>query len=178
MRGPKWSREEELYLEKYHGVINQKKIAAYLGKSEGAVREKSRRMGLGNLQETTDRICCSNVAEIIGIHRSVIKKTWIPKGLKTKKINRYVMIKESDLLKFMQQHPELWDAKKCDYYFFCQYEWFLKKLEADKQESCKSKFWTEMEIATLLSMRPESVKLISSKIRKSLCFQGLQYIFV
>lgn len=25
---------------------------------------------------------------------------------------------------------------------------------------------------------PESVKLISSKIRKSLCFQGLQYIFV
>ena len=75
MKGNRWTQEEEAYLERWHGVRNQKSIAKYLGKSEGSVREKSRRMGLGNLEEAATGMTCSNVARIVGVCRKTVNTT-------------------------------------------------------------------------------------------------------
>lgn len=158
MKGNRWTEEEEAYLEKYHGVIDQKKIAKKLGKSEGSVREKSRRMGLGNLEEVMDGMTCSTISRIIGVCRKTIFRTWIAKGLKVKKINRYMVVKEDDLLEFMQAHPKLWDARKCDYYFFQQYDWFIKKLSEDRKNNPQGlRPWTKQEEAILRTMRDRNV---------------------
>lgn len=158
MKGNRWTKEEEEYLKKYHGRLDQKKIAAKLGKSEGSVREKSRRMGLGNIEEATDGMNCCVVGELVGVNRNNIRRTWIPKGLVTKKINRYCIVKESDLLEFMQSHPELWDARKCDYYFFQQYDWFIKKLSGDRKNNPQGlRPWTKQEEAILRTMRDRNV---------------------
>lgn len=158
MKGPRWTKEEEAYLERWHGRMDQKKIAAYLGKSEGSVREKSRRMGLGNLEESTDRMTCSAVAKIMGVNRKTVNSNWINKGLIAKKINRYRMVSEKDLIKFLLDNPNLWDARKCDYYYFCQYDWFQKKLEEDRKTSGpKQKPWTRQEEILLCSMRDRNI---------------------
>ena len=159
MKGPRWTKEEEAYLEMWHGKMNQNKIAERLGKSVGSVREKSRRMGLGNLEEVTDKMTCSNVARIMGVHRKTINTNWVNMGLKTKKINRYRMVAEKDLFDFLQKNLNLWDARKCDYYFFRQYDWFQKKLAEDKKKSQPyQKPWTEYEVRTLVSMRNRGVR--------------------
>lgn len=159
MKGSRWTKEEETYLEMWHGVMDQRKIAAHLGKSVGSVREKSRRMGLGNLEEVTDKMTCSNVARIVGVHRKTVNTNWVNMGLKTKKINRYRMVSGKDLFDFLQKNLNLWDARKCDYYYFCQYDWFQKKLAEDKKNKCQyQKPWTDYEVRTLLSMRNRGVR--------------------
>lgn len=181
MKGNRWTKEEEAYLERWHGQMSQKRIAEKLGKSVGSVREKSRRMGLGNLEEAMDGMSCSYVAELIGVHRKTITVTWMPKGLKAKKINRYVMVKEEDLLDFMQKHQELWDARKCDYYFFQQYEWFIKKLSEDRKNNPQGlRPWTRQEEAILRSMRDRNVpyKKIAERLGRNYLSVARKYSYM
>ena len=181
MKGNRWTEEEEAYLERYHGVRSQKSIAKHLGKSEGSVREKSRRMGLGNLEEATDGMSCSAVGTLVGVNRNNIKRTWIPKGLVTKKINRYCIVKEKDLLEFMQAHPELWDARKCDYYFFRQYDWFIKKLSEDRENNPQGlRYWTKQEEAILKAMRERNIpyKKIAERLGRNYLSVARKYSYM
>ena len=69
------------------------------------------------------------------------------------------MVSEKDLFDFLQRNLNLWDARKCDYYYFCQYDWFQKKLAEDKKNKCQyQKPWTEYEVRTLISMRNRGVR--------------------
>ena len=181
MKGNRWTREEEEYLEKYHGRMSQKKIAEKLGKSVGSVREKSRRMGLGNLEEVMDGMTCSAISQIVGVCRKTISTTWIQKGLKTKKINKYMVIKEDDLLEFMQNYPELWDARKCDYYFFQRFEWFIEKLSSDRKiDSQKLRPWTNREEVLLHSMRDRNIpyKKIAERLNRNVTSVKRKYSYM
>ena len=57
------------------------------------------------------------------------------------------------MLDFMQEHPELWKASDCDYYFFCRYKWFTDRLESEKAGTDNishyrnRKAWTELDIS-------------------------------
>lgn len=158
MKGKRWTQDEEAYLEKFHGRKSQKIIAKKLGKSVGSVREKARRMGLGNLEEAASGMSCSSVARTVGVSRKTIYVTWIAKGLKTKKINRYVMVDEDDLLEFMKSHPKLWDARKCEYCFFQRFDWFQKKLASDRKNNPQGqRLWTRKEEIILSSMRDRNI---------------------
>ena len=181
MKGNRWTKEEETYLEKYHGIMDQKRIAKKLGKSVGSVREKSRRMGLGNLEEAATGITCSNVSRIVGVCRKTVNTTWIAKGLKAKKINRYVMVKEDDLLEFMQNHPNLWDARKCDYYFFQRFDWFIEKLSEDRKNNPQGlRPWTKQEEAILRTMRDRNVpyKKIAERLGRNRLSVARKYSYM
>lgn len=181
MKGNRWTKEEEAYLEKYHGRISQKNIAAKLGKSVGSVREKSRRMGLGNLEEAIDGMTCSAISRIVGVCRKTVNTTWIQKGLKAKKINKYMVVKEDDLLEFMQSHPELWDARKCDYYFFQRFDWFVEKLSEDRTNNPQGQRpWTKQEEVLLLSMRERNVpyKKIAERLGRNWLSVSRKYSYL
>ena len=74
----------------------------------------------------------ADIASLVGIDKNNIYKTWVKKGFRLQTIGRNKVASEEILVKFMQEHPELWKASKCDYYFFCRHKWFKDRLQREK----------------------------------------------
>jgi len=49
-KGSEWTKEEELILRLYYDILPSSEIAKILRRSENAVRNKARRLGLANKQ--------------------------------------------------------------------------------------------------------------------------------
>lgn len=69
-RPPKWTVEEERRLEWEWGTCSLREMARRLGRPEGGVREKARKMGLGSLARGTYSL--ARVAEMTGYDRGRI----------------------------------------------------------------------------------------------------------
>ena len=108
------------------------------------------RMGLPCFAEQSDKMTGRMIAELVGVHRTSIYDTWMKKGLALERVGQFLVADERELTRFMKLHPELWKATKCDYYFFCQYDWFQEQLKREKagivHEKYKGvKLWTPTE---------------------------------
>lgn len=131
--GRYFSEEEEKYIEEQYGRMTAETIAKSLGRDYRAVINKINHMGIGNFLDNSEKLHLADVCMIVSRDKETIKRTWFKRGLKYQKRGRYTMISEENLLKFMKEHPEYWDATKCDYYFFQRFQWFQTKLLADRQ---------------------------------------------
>ena len=128
----KWTAEEisllKSLIEKYPDPV----IARKLGRTFSSVKSKRISLGISRFTDQTDKLTLNQVAELVGVSKSNIGKTWVPNGLKCKKTGRLVLVAESALIAFMQKNPRLWKASKCDYYFFCKYPWFKERLHQER----------------------------------------------
>lgn len=155
----RWTREEENLLIELSETMTQGQIAKQLGRSPSSVKHKRIALGIDSYTEQTDDLTITQIAELVGADKQTIGKTWRKYGMRFRTVGYYKVTKEKTLLAFMQKHPELWKASKCDYYFFCQYEWFMERLEAeragfdDSTHYLNRKHWTSMEISRLKMLK-------------------------
>lgn len=147
-----WTDEE---IEKLYDLCERKTksgIAKELGRSCQSVNSKRIELGIASFTEQTDKLNMRQVAEIVGVDKSTIGKVWTKHGLRFQKVGQYKVVSEEKLLIFMQNHPDLWKASKCDYHFFQRHNWFLERLNMEKAGIDKGthyqniRYWNNVEI--------------------------------
>ena len=122
-----WTKDEEEYLLKWYGKMSAKAIAKKLGRSYRAVLDKLQKIQMGNFIDNADGLTLAEVCRLVGRDKETIKKTWVKCGLKIRKKGKYSMIKECDLLEFMENNPDRWNAAECECWYFERYTWFKDK---------------------------------------------------
>lgn len=173
MSGKRWKADEVDYLVTYWGIRSRDNISRRTGRSISACKNKANELGLGGVRDNTNGFPIYQLSEIIGVPKTNLHKTWIDKhGLRTRKVGAFTVVSEKDLLEFMRTHQWLWDARKCDYYYFYTNDWFIEKLnrERDKgQAETKVKKWTEYEEKELLRLRHQGLSFgqIAKKMNRS-----------
>lgn len=171
----KWTKEEEELLRKLSETKTCSGIAKILNRSTSSVRSKRWNMNILPVMEQTDKIMGSQIAELVGVEKSSIYKTWVKKGFKMQTIGKNKVASEEMLVKFMKEHPQLWKASKCDYYFFCRYKWFKDRLEREKagleQYDRYKDFrrWTDKEISRVRMFKQKGLshEEIAKKVGRS-----------
>ena len=149
----RWTNEEEEKLIRYSERMTEGGLAKLLNRPVTSVRAKRTRMGLPCFADQTDKMNCTIIAELVGVDRTNIHKVWIRKGLKMERVGQYKVVEEKELARFMSEHPELWKASKCDYYFFCRYKWFKDRLQREREGKEEYnhhrdiRYWTPTEIS-------------------------------
>ena len=171
----RWTKEEEELLIKFSEKMTEGGLAKKLKRPISSVRAKRTRMGLPCFMDQTEMVNATMLAELVGVNRCNILRTWVNKGLKLQRVGQFRVADEKEILRFMQEHPELWKASKCDYYYFCQHKWFTDRLERERAGIEKynkyrnMKKWTATEIsrAKMLKRRGLSHREIGAELGRS-----------
>lgn len=150
-----WTQKELERLEDLSDTFTIGTIAKKMKRSESSVAHKRKEMELGNLLEVTDKWNFNQIADALGLSVGVVNKTFVKYGLKFRRRGQYCLVKEEDLLQFMQDHPELWNAAKADYYLFSQFPWFQEKLKEDKKVPIQDRgyYWTDYQKQQFVLMK-------------------------
>lgn len=135
-----WTKEEEEFLENKYGILTISGIAKKLGRSNRAVTDKIKQMGIGSFTENADGIHLAEVSRLVGRDKETIKRTWVRRGLKIYKKGKFSIIREKDLAKFMKENPERWNATECETWFFERFDWFREKRKKDLDAMCRSRW--------------------------------------
>ena len=142
-----WTPEEVEHLIELRDKYTKSDIARLLKRSPASISNKVCELELGGLMDNTDRWTFQQITDAVGCSIGVVHKTWVKHGLKFVKRGYFCLVEESELLRFMKTHPDLWNAVKCDYYLFYKYPWFIEKLEKDKQVPVGQRgyYWTDYQ---------------------------------
>lgn len=149
----KWTPEEEQRLIKLCEKHSQSTIARKMKRSVSSIKGKRIQMNIDCFSDQMDKLMVSEIAEITGVQMNSITRTWIKYGFPIKREGCFAVVSEKELVDFMQEHPELWKASDCDYYFFCRYKWFTDRLEREKAGTDNishyrnRKAWTDLDIS-------------------------------
>ena len=150
----KWTPEEVkrlIYLSEHY---TKGDIARIMKRSPSSINNKRRELGIESFTSSTDKWNFSQISEAVGVSKGVVNRTWVKHGLKFVQRGYMKLVDETDLLRFMKEHPTFWDATKCDYYLFYQYPWFIRKLEQDKKIPFEQRRhrWTDYEKQQLMAL--------------------------
>lgn len=75
----------------------------------------------------TDMLTRNTVSKILGIENRTLQY-WERKGLKSYRKRPYVMYRQEDIIKYMREHPEDWNAARVtDDTMFMRYDWYKEK---------------------------------------------------
>lgn len=149
-----WTKNDIERLTKLRNKYTKRDIARLMKRSPSSISNKVCELELGGLMDNTDRWTFQQITDAIGVSKGVVHKTWVKHGLKYVKRGYYCLVEEKELLRFMQEHPEFWNAAKCDYYLFYQYPWFMEKLEQDKKVPVKNRYyWTDYQKQQFIFMK-------------------------
>ena len=141
----KWTDDETRRLIALSEKYTKSEIAKKLHRTPSSVGFKLWSLGIGGLAYRTEKWNFRQIEEELGLSEGTVNKYWTKHGLKFSRSGYYCLVEEKEILRFMQEHPDMWNATKCDYYLFYQYPWFMKKLEEDKKKG-KSKQQVEAQI--------------------------------
>lgn len=150
-----WTEEEVERLIDLRNRYTKSDIARMMKRSAASIQNKVRELELGGLLDNTDKWTFAEAGDALGLSRGVLNRTWVKHGLKFVKRGTYCLVEEKELVRFMQEHPDMWDATKCDYYLFYKYPWFLEKLEEDKKVPVENRgfYWTDYQKQQFLILR-------------------------
>ena len=168
----KWTEEEIETLKRLSAKYTKSDIAKKMGRTESSITNKRQELGIDCMMNLTELWNFSQIARAVGKSNGIVNTVWVKHGFKYTKRGYFCLAEEKEVLRFMQEHPDLWDATKCDYYLFYQYPWFINKLEEDRKKSYKNKhyFWTDYEKAQLRSLKRRGYrnKEIAERLGKTL----------
>lgn len=126
-----WTDEEIEQLKEMSGKYPLNTVARKLGRTRASVQLKRSRLGIGGLLENTDLITKNMLAWILGVDNRTITR-WNEIGLKCVQKEFYIMYRQQDIIRFMQEHPERWNAARIrDDTLFRSYPWFREKRKND-----------------------------------------------
>lgn len=107
MGGRAWSQEELIRLEELTETYPLATVARKLNRSENAVFLKRQRTGIGGFMANTDMLTRNTLSRILGVENRTLQY-WERKGLKSVRKNPYVMYRQQDIIRYMEEHPEDW----------------------------------------------------------------------
>lgn len=171
----RWTKDEEQRLIELSENMTKIQLAKEFGRSVSSVNNKRIAMGLVSFSNQTDKLTISQIAELVGVEKSTISKTWRKYGMRFRTVGHYKVVSEKTLIDFMQKHSCLWKASKCDYYFFCKHKWFIERLENEKVGlEVKNHYqnrrpWTSLDISRMqmLKRRGLTHKQIGNELGRS-----------
>ena len=111
MGGRAWSQEELIRLEELTEKYPLATVARKLNRSENAVFLKRQRTGIGGFIANTDMLTRNTLSRILGVENRTIQY-WERKGLKSVRKKPYVMYRQQDIIRYMEEHPEDWNAAR------------------------------------------------------------------
>lgn len=160
--------------------LPQETIAQSLGRTVASVKSKRIALDLPGMKDSLDRLTMTDISILCGISKDSVNKTWVRRGLATRKYGGVRHTSEKILFDFMQNNQDLWNAADCDKHFFQNQKWFADKLKSERTDGEKRKtyeFWTEYEKARIrmLWQRGFSYREISGKMGRS--FQSV-YLYI
>lgn len=109
----------------------------YKNRSITAIKSQARRLNLGPREYDSSYLLVSDIVEEMKVSKDRVRG-WIKKGLKYHKsrIKPYkYLIDEKELLAFLEQHPDVYDASIVSKYLFSnEPKWFKEKRITDKRD--------------------------------------------
>lgn len=167
MAGRRWTQEEMQYLEDKCGVFTVASIAKHLGRSFDSVNIKLNRMGLQGFEKATDLLTVNQIHFMLGVEHRTIYRWGSKNGLKIKRKGNYTVVDQRELIKFLKNNQDLWNAKRVkDDTIFLGEEWFIQK---KRNDVLKKYNWTTSEEHRLQHLRHEgySISEIAEKMERS-----------
>lgn len=167
MGGRRWKEDEIQKLEDLSGTYTVATIARKLGRSFDAVNIKMNRLGILGFEKSTDLLTMNQLCQMIGVEARTVKKKWADKGLRIFRKGNYVVVRQEDLIKYLKNHPEDWNAANVpDDTLIMGYDWYKEKKWQDKPESY---FWKRSEKSRLQLLRKQgySIREIAEKMDRS-----------
>lgn len=147
MAGRRWTPEEIAQMEELAAVFPTKQVAQKLGRSHAAVLNKMSRTGIQSYPAMSDALTLHQMQLLLGVEYKTVMNKWVSKGLKVRRKGMFRMVTQHEMLRYLKEHPEDWNAKKVtDEAIFTGCEWFEEKKKTD---TLKARAWTPAEIATL-----------------------------
>lgn len=158
MGGRRWTAEEDALLEEWAGKYNVAQMAKKLGRSAAAVNIRVCRLGLGGIRRNTEHLSERMLCLTLGIDTRTFRKKWIKKGgLKGMRKGSLRLFKQEDVIRFMRDHPDYWNARKItDDSMFLRYPWYQKKKKTDVR---RQYYWTPQEVARLRVFRKRGMTI-------------------
>lgn len=166
MGGRAWSQEELIQLEELTETYPLATVARKLNRSENAVFLKRQRTGIGGFMANTDMLTRNTLSRILGVENRTIQY-WERKGLKSVRKKPYVMYRQQDIIRYMKEHPEDWNAARVtDDTLFMQYPWFKEKRKNDISHKYN---WTQTEVSQMKMLRKQgfTIREIAEKMNRS-----------
>lgn len=163
MGAPAWTAKEISALEEMTAKYPLPTVARKLNRSVSAVFLKQQRLGIGGLRQNSDMITRNTLSKILGVENRTIK-SWEAKGLKSIKKKPYIMYRHRDIINYMRDHLEDWNAARItDDSLFMRFGWYHTKYNWTEREESKLKFlrhegYTIREIAEKMNRSESSIK--------------------
>lgn len=167
MAGKRWTQEELETLEDMIDKYTVASIAKKLGRSFDAVNIKLNRIGLAGFERSTDLLTMNQVCLMMGVQSRTVKKKWKNKGLHIMRKGRYQVIRQEELIKYLENHPEDWNATGVtDDSLIMAYPWYKEKKKVDTK---RSRYWSQKDISQLNYLRHEgyTTREIAEKMGRS-----------
>lgn len=166
-----WTAAEITYLREKHGSMASEKIASTLHRSVPAIHKMAYRLGLESVANDGRGYTYSEVGRLVGMSRHTISDRWERDGLKFKNVGRLRKCSYENLCKFMKGHPDYYNARKREYYFFQEHKWFRDKWKQDRLMTDRNKPWKTGEVQTALRLYYQGLnfKQIAEKLGRSEC---------
>ena len=108
----------------------------------------------------------NTLSRILGVENRTIQY-WERKGLKSVRKKPYVMYRQQDIIRYMKEHPEDWNAARVtDDTLFMQYPWFKEKRKNDISHKYN---WTQTEVSQMKMLRKQgfTIREIAEKMNRS-----------
>lgn len=167
MSGRRWTQAELDTLENMIGTFTVATIARKLGRSFDSVNIKLNRMGLSGFEKSTDLLTMHQVCLMLGVESRTVKKKWKDHGLKMFRKGNYIVIRQKDLINFLKNNQEIWNATRVqDDSLIMGYPWYKEKRKTDEKSQY---FWTTTELSKLKLLRHQgfSIREIAQKMGRS-----------
>lgn len=160
-----WTEEDENYLMDYWGFMQVEAIANTLNRSVRAVRLKAAELNLLSAKNEAGFLKINDIATITGLSPYKIK-SFEKEGLKIKtnyitRSSKYFYVDMEELLEFLEEHQELYNAAKFELsYFYGAPDWLRRKKERDMlSNDPQRKKWTMQEKSTVKQMFFKGIKI-------------------
>lgn len=132
-----WSDDEcKRFSEEWSDpTISNAMLEKHFGRNIIALSSQARRLNLGSREYDDSYLTVHDIMDEMQVSKDRVRG-WIKKGLKyhKSKIKPYkYLIDQNDLLKFLEQHQDLFDASKISHYLFTKEpDWLKAKRNYDK----------------------------------------------
>ncbi len=175
-----WSEEEVAFLENKAGVYTIQCIAKKIDRTPSAVRSKLNRLGYSSIRELNGSMSLLQLAQAVGVSRSVVERWIEEEGLPATRRNYYFY--KSNKMHYSIYPDEFWDwaeehkneinfAKIKRYTILPEPNWFEEERGQDMSlPENANRNWTTVEDKQLLSLvkKGEPYKVIAKYFGRSI----------
>lgn len=151
-----WTEEEDLYLTEWWGIKPLSYFAKKFKRTEIAVIKRTKKLKLGGAYGKYSLVACQ-VSKILKVDLKTLKlwnvKYNFPMEKKTLRKRYRYLINLEDLMKWLENNKEIWDASRVEVYALTyEPQWLQEKRKYDYHHRSKLKKWTKEEDKKVLKM--------------------------